>query len=90
MRVKFLNRDKTISAPSNDDIVTWMRSNDLERYRSNADFIKAYAERKKLFEDISLSTEDADSFVKDLEQNKIIEFIKNRLSISFRRTKQNL
>lgn len=74
MKVKFLNRD-----------VTWMRTNDLEQYRTNDDFMKAYAERKGLFENIQIATNDTTSFVKDLESHGIIEFIKNRLFVSFKK-----
>lgn len=87
MKVKFLNRDKTITANSSDDIVSWMRSNDLERYRSNEDFMKAYSERKQLFENIQVATDSTDSFVNDLEKFKVIEILRNKLFVSFRKSK---
>lgn len=86
MKVQFLNREKTIKAASNADIVSWMRSNDLEHYRSNEDFIKAYSERKKLFENIQIATENEDAFVQSLEKNKIIKIFQNKLFVSFKKS----
>lgn len=87
MRVKFLNRDRTITAAKHEDIVTWMRVNDLEHYDDNINFMKAYAERKKLFEDKVIGVEDEEKFVKDLEIHKIIEVLPSRLFVSFKRGK---
>ena len=85
MRIKFLNRNKTITAGSDEDVVTWMRTNDLERYRTNDDFMKAYSDRKRMFENIEIATGDAGSFIKDLERHGIIGFVKNNLFTSFKK-----
>ncbi|MFV0607359.1 MAG: hypothetical protein ACK5NK_16140 [Niabella sp.] len=87
MKVRFLNRDKTITAATEDDIVTWMRTNDLERYRTNGEFMLAYAERKELFENIIIDSDNTTSFVDGLKKHKVISVFENKLFVSFRRSR---
>ena len=85
MRVKFLNRKRTISAAKHEDIVTWMRLNDFERYKDNQNFMQAYSDRKKLFEGKIISPDDVDAFVNDLQAHKIIEVSNSGLFVAFRK-----
>ncbi|MFT4094371.1 MAG: hypothetical protein QM640_12095 [Niabella sp.] len=75
MKVTFLNRNIVLShCKSNDELVKWMMKNDydLNHKQSLATFMESYADRKKLFENISLSHNSIDSFVDDLIANRII------------------
>ena len=90
MRVKFLHRGKTLSLSDNEGIITWMRRNDNEGFRTNEQFMHAYAERKKLFHNFDISTNDVNAFVSDLERYRIIEKISSPLYVSFKRARKKV
>ncbi|GAB3025397.1 hypothetical protein GCM10027051_32650 [Niabella terrae] len=60
---------------SNKDLTEWMMKTDyaLSREKDIFEFLREYAERKKLFDKIHLRTNSIDVFVDDLVKNKIIE-----------------
>ncbi|WP_447950810.1 hypothetical protein [Chryseobacterium koreense] len=76
MKYTLTNRKKSISARNNSEFVTWMRKNDMQQWSSNKEFMEGYAHRKSLFEQIVLSPESEDSFVRDLIKNKLLEIKK--------------
>ncbi len=77
IKVKFLNRNTILmNIKSNLDIVNWMTKNDYDItvVEPVNKFMKAYSERKHLFDKINIRYDNADNFVSDLVAHKIIEF----------------
>lgn len=73
-----LTKRKTSTIASDDiDFVSWMRKQDLQKWTSNIDFMKAYAYRKSTFENIILRPDNENVFVEDLIKNNMLTVEEN-------------
>lgn len=67
-----ISRRKSVTLPTNEDFVTWMRRNDIQYWKTNDDFMEEYAHRKILFEKINLRHNSEDEFTEDLIKNGLL------------------
>lgn len=75
MKIRLINRGKTISVKNNEALVTWLRKNDSQKFQNNQDFMLAYARRKELYDNKRLRHENSDYFVEDLINNGYVEIL---------------
>lgn len=73
MKYTLINRNKSFNTNSNTEFVRLMRKNDLENFRENSEFMKAYSHHKITFEKINLRFDTEDNFVEDLEKNNLLK-----------------
>ena len=72
MKYTLTKRKRSTIAPNDTAFVSWMRKQDLQDWKTNLDFMRAYAHRKKTFENISLRSENEKTFVEDLLKNNML------------------
>ncbi len=79
MHYYFTNRKRTIKAKTISQLITWMRHYDLEHSDSNEHFMKLYAHRKWVFEQINIRYQSEEHFVQDLILADIIQPVKRSI-----------
>jgi len=75
-----INRNKVKVAKNNEDFVNCMRKADFEEWENNEEFMKAYANRKLIFEKIVINHNSIDEFVNDLQKNNILKIEKEKFA----------
>ena len=79
MQYYFTNRKRTIKAKTTCELISWMRDCDLEHSDSNEHFMKLYAHRKWMFEQISIRYKNEEQFVEDLIIANIVQPVKRSI-----------
>ncbi len=69
------NRHKVVKVQNHEQLVSWMRTHDYQYWNNNNDFMKEYALRKQIFEEIKLRTDNETVFIKDMIENNILSVI---------------
>ena len=73
MIYKLIKRNRVLRTDSHSQFIKWMRKMDLQDWASNDDFMKGYAYRKFIYEQIDIRSESEDVFVEDLQKNNLLK-----------------
>lgn len=73
MRYFIQNRNKIVRARNHQELITKLRKSDTEQWPDNEAYMKAYADRRKLYDEIELNFTDETEFVRELIRYKLVK-----------------
>lgn len=67
------NRNKIVRARNHKELITKLRKSDSEQWPDNEAYMKAYVDRRKLYDQLEIDFTDEIDFVRELIRHKLVK-----------------